>query len=293
MYWDAAGVSTSHGGFVDPWKFCSSFELPIFHLMYTCGQNTQRYTSYGTWLKYYGQPNGMGSTQFSYVGELGRLEAKYPLSQSPADALIEYRGHYYQSLSCIYWTKWTQVFITTCHDDENGYLEETRDATFPYAVRAVAGLFYWFAEQTGMLDNCIGNATDVAGQTLTNNHLFPGNTIRAGKLDAAEGTAVVRTKGSVVEMRAAQEVILSDGFTARSASGGHVGYHPELEPEAFIARIYPCDKYNCEGTTAGLVRAPDAGDGTQPTDSKLVPPTATTPTAVRINLRKGGGPAMR
>ena len=113
-----------------------------------------------------------------------------------------------------------------------------RDATFPLAIRATAGLLYWFLMETHQIDpntRCV-NFGYLIGHTLRGrDYMFRAGGNEAGVVWAVGhpffGPTIIESTAKNVVFKASQEVRFSPGFEAKSG----------CEVSAFIGSCDDCD----------------------------------------------------
>ncbi|MEW6652732.1 MAG: T9SS type A sorting domain-containing protein [Bacteroidota bacterium] len=115
-YWSAQKVWSDFGSIMSPYV---SNDTPLHHLMYTLNQITAHFASF----HYDGD-----DTKANNNSELNQY---FPIGVAPSSSST-YSNPYYP------YTK------TILH-------ENIRNATFPHAIRATAGLLYWFAKEADLL----------------------------------------------------------------------------------------------------------------------------------------------
>ncbi|MBI9069949.1 MAG: T9SS type A sorting domain-containing protein [Melioribacteraceae bacterium] len=107
-FWDAQKIWNDFGDIINPYL---SNDTPLHHLMYTVNQYADHFASH----LYNGDDNYNSNTE---------LASHYPVGIAPTSSIT-------------YNTPYSPYTKDILH-------QNIRDATFPHAIRAVAGLFYWF-----------------------------------------------------------------------------------------------------------------------------------------------------
>ncbi len=115
-YWDAQRVWDEFGSIMYPYV---ANDEPLHHLMYTVNQFADHFACY----LYNGDDN--------YAINNSELNKYFPTGIAPTSSIT-------------YNTPYPPYTKNILH-------KNIRDATFPHAIRATAGLFYWFAKETGIL----------------------------------------------------------------------------------------------------------------------------------------------
>ena len=200
--WNAESVYQNKGGFIDPYCWnkynCKQVRDPLDYLFYTTAQIADHFAS----RRHDGNNNycdcGEISEILNNVGGMSREGSSYGYPHEPID------------------------------------LELIKDVTFPYEIRATAGFLYWFAVETGLLNpngqECILATQYVQNQTLAGNHYM----FSAGEIDAGydvtntinTGNVVISSTAKDVDMHAAHEIHIQDGFAVNAGANFHAYIAP-------------------------------------------------------------------
>lgn len=213
-FWDAEKVYEERGGFINP--FCDS-PLDKSHgfLWYTVGQIAD----------YFASNRESGDDNYDEdIGEIKSVLQSYapenPIHNNP------------RSFPC-------PSYPHTVTD-----LRLIRDVTFPYVIRATAGLLYQFILESKMLHPEYQEATfgsvynqilelSLFNQTLKGNHYMFRAEGDPGEITVCpndeEGDFIIEGTARNVTFRAAQKIVFKDGFVAKKGSDVHAYLFPECE----------------------------------------------------------------
>lgn len=208
-YWYAKKIFEEKGGVINPYCYPSNTN-PIYHLFYTTAQIADHFAT-----------NRLGGDDYfpPSIGAIGEIQ-----SIINEDYNSSHPG------------PTTTVFIegnpsASGYSRDDADLKAIRDATFPYVIRATAGLLYYYAIEFGLLTNestpgiC---PKDVYLQNLEikgNNYIFKAKEfVQAGyNVNPAitQGNFVVNSAAKNVVFRAGNEIAFKNGFEARAGSQVH------------------------------------------------------------------------
>ena len=204
-YWYAKKIFEEKGGIINPYCFPEG-KNPLWFLFYTTAQIADHFAS-----NRFG-----GDDNFQHVGEIESIINDDYNSNHPGPT--------------------TQSFIDG-NPGASGYsradadLNAIRDATFPYVIRATAGLLYYYALEFGLLTD--GSFPTVCPKEISlqnleikgNNYFFKAKEqIQAGfnvNPDNTTGNFVVNSAAKNVVIRAGNEIAFRNGFEAKAGSQVH------------------------------------------------------------------------
>ncbi len=158
-YWDAQRVWDEFGSIMDPYV---ANDDPLHHLMYTVNQFADHFACY----LYNGDDN--------YVNNNSELNTYFPTGIAPTSS-ITYNNPY---------PPYTKNILH----------KNIRDATFPQAIRATAGLLYWFAIETGLY------TPPTTSGTLTQNENWIGNVTLTGNVFVPSGVTLTLKSSANINM---------------------------------------------------------------------------------------------
>lgn len=195
-YWNSNNIYSLKGGFINPFCGNSVFSDPLYFLFYTTAQIADRFPS----------RHASGDDNYENIGEISEI---IEASCGPTTSIFE-NGEYsyphtYSDLECI------------------------RDAAFPYVIRATAGLLYWFAVETGLINSteCPFDELYLQNQQLEGkNYIFKAtNLVKAGRNvdnNQQEGNFLIKSTAKNVAISSQGEIQLKDGFISEQGSDVHI-----------------------------------------------------------------------
>lgn len=214
-YWTAEKIFEEKGGFINP--YCNPLGMfPIEYLMYTTAQISDHFAS-----------NRLdGNDSFTDIGEIkSRINDDYNGNNTVSDP-----G---PTTTSDYLTVGTDLSLLGKN------IDAIRDATFPYVIRATAGLLYWFLTETHQINpnSRCQNYVNILGKTLRGqNYMLRAGGDEAGKITAGASSTVntiIESTAKNVTFKASEEIKLLPGFDAKSGC-------------EFSAFIGPCDDCSYE-----------------------------------------------
>ena len=228
--WNAKSTIQKEGGFMDVYQYCNLD--PLYLLLYTVNQSADIYAA-ANWV------TGVGDGVSKDIGEISDHYRKHPATH-PIRPFQYFRDHYQHEgpdliEDCDKWPCEVDPFVEDCNctnsDLDTNNLVELRNSTFPLAVRATAGLIYWFASETGILGQC-NDAVHLTNINLDWQHyLFNAKSIYAGEdadlsIPIAErGKVIVKGETAQSQFIASEQVSLIPGFEATATHNGLLTFH--------------------------------------------------------------------
>lgn len=195
--WSAKSVFYEKGGLINPYCNKPNDWTPIKFLMYTTAQIADFFPS-----------NRVdGNEIYEDVGEIN-TQIDFAKALNPPTLKSQY------------------------HNISMDDLEKIRDITFPYVIRAVAGLLYWFAKETNQVTTCQDyrvlfpqSFEDVIVNGI-NYSWYANNLLRVkGMWDSNNSKEYYYAFGpqaSNVSIKSANEISLESGFWAQSGCEIHI-----------------------------------------------------------------------
>lgn len=214
-YWNAKKVFEEKGSVVNPYCYPENTH-PIYYLFYTTAQISDHFaTNRIDGDNYF--PAGTGN-----IGEIQNVINIDLNSSHPGPKTSEF---------------------VDGDPDASGYsrtnadIDAIRDATFPYVIRATAGLLYYYAKEFGLLKETDGEPGDCEDKILLQNFNIQGQNYHFGASDQIKvGSNVIptNTNGNVdiyssaknVVFRSGNEIVFKDGFRVRNGANVHAYIGP-------------------------------------------------------------------
>ena len=208
-FWNAEKVFSEKGSIVNPWCYPED-QNPYWLLFYTTAQIADHFASNRT----------NGDDNYQNIGEIDEILSaeRNAMQKGPVESFF-YPGNPEAS--------------GYAHREED--LSAIRDITFPYVIRATAGLLYVFATEFGLInkhaEKCprVLTLKDAILQAPT--YLFTASdTILAGN---EIKPLIISKKSQLVELRAKKTIRLIPGFIAEKGSNVHayIGECSSCTPE--------------------------------------------------------------
>ena len=208
-FWNAEKVFSEKGSIVNPWCYPED-QNPYWLLFYTTAQIADHFASNRT----------NGDDNYQNIGEIDEILSaeRNAMQKGPVESFF-YPGNPEAS--------------GYAHREED--LSAIRDITFPYVIRATAGLLYVFATEFGLInkqaEKCprVLTLKDAILQAPT--YLFTASdTIFAGN---EMKPLIISKKSQLVELRAQKTIRLNPGFIAEKGSNVHayIGECSSCTPE--------------------------------------------------------------
>lgn len=197
-FWNAEKIFSEKGSIVNPWCYPAD-QNPYWFLFYTTAQIADHFAS----------NRSNGDDNYQHIGEIDDIltSERNAIQKGPVESFF-YPGNPEAS--------------GYAHKEED--LLAIRDITFPYVIRATAGLLYLFATEFGL----INERSEKCPRTLTlkdailqaPNYLFTvSDSLFAGN---ESKPLIVSKKSQLVELRAQKTILLNPGFIAEKGSNVHV-----------------------------------------------------------------------
>lgn len=208
-FWNAEKIFSEKGSIVNPWCYPAD-QNPYWFLFYTTAQIADHFAS----------NRSNGDDNYQHIGEIDDIltSERNAIRKGPVESFF-YPGNPEAS--------------GYAHKEED--LLAIRDITFPYVIRATAGLLYLFATEFGL----INERSEKCPRTLTlkdailqaPNYLFTvSDSLFAGN---ESKPLIVSKKSQLVELRAQKTILLNPGFIAEKGSNVHayIGACSSCTPE--------------------------------------------------------------
>ena len=208
-FWNAEKIFSEKGSIVNPWCYPAD-QNPYWFLFYTTAQIADHFAS----------NRSNGDDNYQHIGEIDDIltSERNAIQKGPVESFF-YPGNPEAS--------------GYAHKEED--LLAIRDITFPYVIRATAGLLYLFATEFGL----INERSEKCPRTLTlkdailqaPNYLFTvSDSLFAGN---ESKPLIVSKKSQLVELRAQKTILLNPGFIAEKGSNVHayIGACSSCTPE--------------------------------------------------------------
>lgn len=208
-FWNAEKIFSEKGSIVNPWCYPAD-QNPYWFLFYTTAQIADHFAS----------NRSNGDDNYQHIGEIDDIltSERNAILKGPVESFF-YPGNPEAS--------------GYAHKEED--LLAIRDITFPYVIRATAGLLYLFATEFGL----INERSEKCPRTLTlkdailqaPNYLFTvSDSLFAGN---ESKPLIVSKKSQLVELRAQKTILLNPGFIAEKGSNVHayIGACSSCTPE--------------------------------------------------------------
>ena len=208
-FWNAEKIFSEKGSIVNPWCYPAD-QNPYWFLFYTTAQIADHFAS----------NRSNGDDNYQRIGEIDDIltSERNAIQKGPVESFF-YPGNPEAS--------------GYAHKEED--LLAIRDITFPYVIRATAGLLYLFATEFGL----INERSEKCPRTLTlkdailqaPNYLFTvSDSLFAGN---ESKPLIVSKKSQLVELRAQKTILLNPGFIAEKGSNVHayIGACSSCTPE--------------------------------------------------------------
>lgn len=208
-FWNAEKIFSEKGSIVNPWCYPAD-QNPYWFLFYTTAQIADHFAS----------NRNNGDDNYQHIGEIDDIltSERNAIQKGPVESFF-YPGNPEAS--------------GYAHKEED--LLAIRDITFPYVIRATAGLLYLFATEFGL----INERSEKCPRTLTlkdailqaPNYLFTvSDSLFAGNENKP---LIVSKKSQLVELRAQKTILLNPGFIAEKGSNVHayIGACSSCTPE--------------------------------------------------------------
>jgi hypothetical protein len=219
-YWTAKRVFEEKGSFINP--YCApSGMTPVEYLMTIVAQVTDHFASRTTDGDDEMVQGGIANKRIQQYVIADDINGNNTVNTPGPTTVDEYL--YFDILDPLQYVK---------------KIKAIRDATFPLAIRATAGLLYWFLMETHQLDpntRC-RNYGYLIGHTLRGrDYMFRAGGNEAGVVTAEGhsfwGPTIIESTAKNVVFKASQEVRFGPGFEAKSG----------CEVSAFIGSCDDCD----------------------------------------------------
>lgn len=221
--WSSENVFEEKGGYINP--YCEENYDPIFYLFWTTAQLADHFAS----------RRNSGDDVFNDNRRSHRAGDGY-INHS----LDEIKPIIFDDIHSTHPGPTISSNHDYNHSDDD--LAAIRDATFPYVIRATAGLMYWFAVEAGLIGNngCPFDILNVQDQTLSgHNYTFEasdkvnvGNSVTN---TIPSGDVIISSTAKNVVFKAVNEIKFSDGFSVENGADMH-------------AYIGPCSNCTSNGT---------------------------------------------
>ena len=208
-FWNAEKIFSEKGSIVNPWCYPAD-QNPYWFLFYTTAQIADHFAS----------NRSNGDDDYQHIGEIDNILSfdRNAIQKGPVESFF-YPGNPEAS--------------GYAHKEED--LLAIRDITFPYVIRATAGLLYLFATEFGLInehsEKCPRTLTLKDAILQAPNYLFTvSDSLFAGN---ESKPLIVSKKSQLVELRAQKTILLNPGFIAEKGSNVHayIGACSSCTPE--------------------------------------------------------------
>jgi len=208
-FWNAEKIFSEKGSIVNPWCYPAD-QNPYWFLFYTTAQIADHFAS----------NRSNGDDDYQHIGEIDDILSfdRNAIQKGPVESFF-YPGNPEAS--------------GYAHKEED--LLAIRDITFPYVIRATAGLLYLFATEFGLInehsEKCPRTLTLKDAILQAPNYLFTvSDSLFAGN---ESKPLIVSKKSQLVELRAQKTILLNPGFIAEKGSNVHayIGACSSCTPE--------------------------------------------------------------
>lgn len=208
-FWNAEKIFSEKGSIVNPWCYPAD-QNPYWFLFYTTAQIADHFAS----------NRSNGDDNYQHIGEIDDIltSERNAIRKGPVESFF-YPGNPEAS--------------GYAHKEED--LLAIRDITFPYVIRATAGLLYLFATEFGLInerfEKCPRTLTLKDAILQAPNYLFTvSDSLFAGN---ESKPLIVSKKSQLVELRAQKTILLNPGFIAEKGSNVHayIGACSSCTPE--------------------------------------------------------------
>lgn len=208
-FWNAEKIFSEKGSIVNPWCYPAD-QNPYWFLFYTTAQIADHFAS----------NRSNGDDDYQHIGEIDDILSfdRNAIQKGPVETFF-YPGNPEAS--------------GYAHKEED--LLAIRDITFPYVIRATAGLLYLFATEFGLInehsEKCPRTLTLKDAILQAPNYLFTvSDSLFAGN---ESKPLIVSKKSQLVELRAQKTILLNPGFIAEKGSNVHayIGACSSCTPE--------------------------------------------------------------
>jgi hypothetical protein len=208
-FWNAEKIFSEKGSIVNPWCYPAD-QNPYWFLFYTTAQIADHFAS----------NRSNGDDDYQHIGEIDDILSfdRNAIQKGPVETFF-YPGNPEAS--------------GYAHKEED--LLAIRDITFPYVIRATAGLLYLFATEFGLInehsEKCPRTLTLKDAILQAPNYLFTvSDSLFAGN---ESKPLIVSKKSQLVELRAQKTILLNPGFSAEKGSNVHayIGACSSCTPE--------------------------------------------------------------
>lgn len=208
-FWNAEKIFSEKGSIVNPWCYPAD-QNPYWFLFYTTAQIADHFAS----------NRSNGDDDYQHIGEIDDILSfdRNAIQKGPVESFF-YPGNPEAS--------------GYAHKEED--LLAIRDITFPYVIRATAGLLYLFATEFGLInehsEKCPRTLTLKDAILQAPNYLFTvSDSLFAGN---ESKPLIVSKKSQLVELRAQKTILLNPGFSAEKGSNVHayIGACSSCTPE--------------------------------------------------------------
>lgn len=208
-FWNAEKIFSEKGSIVNPWCYPAD-QNPYWFLFYTTAQIADHFAS----------NRSNGDDNYQHIGEIDDILT------SERNAIL--KGP-------------VESFFYAGNPDVSGYAHKEedllaiRDITFPYVIRATAGLLYLFATEFGLInerfEKCPRTLILKDAILQASNYLFTvSDSLFAGN---ESKPLIISKKSQLVELRAQKTIQLNPGFIAEKGSNVHayIGACSSCTPE--------------------------------------------------------------
>lgn len=208
-FWNAEKIFSEKGSIVNPWCYPAD-QNPYWFLFYTTAQIADHFAS----------NRSNGDDDYQHIGEIDDILSfdRNAIQKGPVESFF-YPGNPEAS--------------GYAHKEED--LLAIRDITFPYVIRATAGLLYLFATEFGLInehsEKCPRTLTLKDAILQAPNYLFTvSDSLFAGN---ESKPLIVSKKSQLVKLRAQKTILLNPGFIAEKGSNVHayIGVCSSCTPE--------------------------------------------------------------